>query len=53
MEENIIITRQEFAEFIALKTRAELVEYLIRKDKYISTDCVRAIFGIEVEDGKL
>ena len=54
MDKNITITRQEFAEYIALKTRAETIEYLIRKEGYISTDGVCAILGIEVEkDGEL
>lgn len=50
-EEKILITREEFEEYIALKTRAELVENLIVRDKYISTDAVCAIFGIEVKNG--
>jgi hypothetical protein len=53
MEENIIITREEFEEYIALKTRVGLVKNFIQKEGYISKDCVCTIFGIEVENGKL
>jgi effector-binding domain-containing protein len=52
-EERILITREEFEEYIALKTGAELVKNFIQKEGYISKDCVCAIFGIEVENGKL
>lgn len=52
-EEKILITREEFEEYIALKTRVELVKNFIQKEKYISDDCLCAIFGIEVKNGEL
>jgi hypothetical protein len=48
MEENIILTRKEFMELIRIKTRVEALADVIANAKYVSTDTICAMLGIEV-----
>lgn len=49
MEENIILTREEFMELIRIKIRVEVLEDVIADNPYISADTICAMLGIEVK----
>lgn len=49
MEDNVILTREEFMEFIKLKTRVEVLVDFIKNDKYADKETIYAILGIGVK----
>ena len=48
MENNVVLTREEFMELIKIKIRVEVVEEFV-KHHYASADEIYAMLGIEVE----
>ena len=50
MENNVVLTREEFMELVKLKTRIEVLADYLEEDKYISTNVLCAILGIEIKE---
>lgn len=51
MEDNVVLTREEFMELIRIKIRVEVLEDVIADNPYISADTICAMLGIEVKNG--
>lgn len=51
MEGNINLTIEEYMELIRIKVRVEALADVIASDKFVSTDTICAMLGIEVNNG--